>query len=122
MKEVRNEGASSCLAFNFVADDNPRFSGPEVAAVYGAAGQITTAVMCALQHDAVLPLLVVEQCHIRTAPTAEGAKEIGLVRALKAKCIVTCRAPGLLPPLPFVVFKNALIDDDAPTANRPLET
>src|SRR5260370_1588062 len=79
------------------------------------------AIMGAFAYKTVPARLVFHYFDVRPPSAAECAKEVGLVSAFEAQCVVVCGGPRLAAALARNVLEHALIDDDPISRHRPLE-
>src|SRR5260370_21612113 len=79
------------------------------------------AIMGAFEYKSVPARLVFHYFDVRPPSAAECAKEVGLVSAFEAQCVVVCGGPRLAAALARNVLEHALIDDDPLSRHRPLE-
>ena len=59
--------------------------------------------------------------HVRSAPAAKRAEEVGLVGAVDTERVVARSRPRLLSTLSGMVFKHALVDDHPFAFDRPFK-
>src|SRR5260370_26481661 len=79
------------------------------------------AIMGAFEYKSVPARLVFHYFDVRPPSAAECAKEVGLVSAFEAPCVVVCGGPRLAAAPAQNVIQHPLIDDDPLSRHRPLQ-
>lgn len=118
MEQEGDEGWGLGAAVKEIVDLESAWRGFEAADVTGGAWQMGEAVVGAFEGEAIGRCCVGADGDVGAAASAERAEEVGLVRILKTERVVAGGGPSALAFFSGDILKDALIDDQALTADR----